>query len=467
MNSTVVRVTRKPRKRRIVILGGGFGGVYAAMHLEKLLTRNSAVEVSLVSRDNFFLLTPMLHEIAASDLEITNIVNPLRKLLRKVEVLVGDVNEIDLQNKQVLISRGYRNQSQQLTYDHLVIALGSITNFYDIPGLAGVAVPMKSLRDAVQLRAQVIRHLEEANWDSNAGKRQSFLTFVVAGGGFAGVETVAALNDFVRDALLFYPNLSEDMLRVVLVHSGPVILPELGESLGRHAQRVLARRGVEIRFNTRVKSVNETKVFLTNGVQISSRTLVWTAGTVPSPLISSLPCAKERGRIIVNQFLRVSNWPNVWAVGDCALVPDVRSPGQFHPPTAQHAMREGKVVAHNIAAALSGRPPKSFSFKTIGLLASIGRRAGVARIFGFNFSGFLAWWMWRTIYLSKLPGFDKKVRVAFDWTLDLLFPKDVCAVHDLPDRHTFHHSELTDDGMGRNGGYSATALFLSGESPRI
>jgi len=377
------------------------------------------------------------------------------------------VNEIDLPNKRVLISRGYRNHSQEIDYDHLVIALGSITNFYDIPGLADLALPMKSLRDAVQLRAQIIRHLEEANSETDAANRQSFLTFIVAGGGFAGVETVAALNDFVRDALPFYPNLSENMLRVVLVHSGPVILPELGESLGRHAQKVLAGRGVEIRFNTRVKSVIESKVSLTDGFQIPSRTLVWTAGTVPSPLVSSLPCAKERGRIVVNQFLRVPNWPNVWAVGDCALVPDTKNPGQFHPSTAQHAIREGKVVAHNIAAALSGRQPKSFSFKTIGLLASIGRRAGVARIFGFNFSGFLAWWMWRTIYLSKLPGFDKKVRVAFDWTLDLLFSKDVCAVYDLPDRHAFHRSELIDGGMGRNGEYSTTALFLSEESPRL
>src|SRR4029077_2439048 len=285
---------------------GGFGGVYAAMHLEKLMARHSAVEISLVSRDNFFLFTPMLHEVAASDLEITNIVNPLRKLLRKVEVLVGDVNEIDLQNKQVLISRGYHNHLQQLTYDHLVIALGSITNFYDIPGLADLAVPMKSLRDAVQLRAQVIRHLEEANSETDAANRQSFLTFVVAGGGFAGVETVASLNDFGRDALPFYPNLSEDMLRVVLVHSGPVILPELGESLGRHTQKVLERRGVEIQLNTRVQSMTENKVFLAYTAPIPCSTLVWTAGTVPSPLISPLPCAKKRGRIAVNQFLQVS-----------------------------------------------------------------------------------------------------------------------------------------------------------------
>jgi NADH dehydrogenase len=454
----IARVARRPRKKRIVILGGGFGGVYAAIHLEKLLARESAVEICLVSRDNFFLFTPMLHEIAASDLEITNIVNPLRKLLRKVEVVVGDVNEIDLPNKRVLISRGYRNDSQQVDYDHLVIALGSITNFYDIPGLADLAVPMKSLRDAIQLRAQIIQHLEEANSECNPADRQSLLTFVVAGGGFAGVETVAALNDFVREALPFYPNLCEDMLRVMLVHSGSVILPELGESLGRYTQKVLARRGVEVRLSTRVKSMTENSVFLVDSVAIPSRTLVWTAGTVPSPLIFSLPCTKERGRIRVNQFLQVSDWPDVWAVGDCAFVPDIRNSGKSHPPTAQHAIREGKVVAQNIAAALLGRPLKSFSFRTIGLLASIGRRTGVARIFGFNFSGFFAWWMWRTIYLSKLPGLDKKVRVAFDWTLDLLFPKDVCAVHDLPYRRDFHRLEHTRNTLGNNGRYQASAL---------
>src|SRR5437870_2165891 len=427
----IIRVTRRPCKKRIVILGGGFGGVYAAVHLEKLLARERTVEIFLVSRENIFLFTPMLHEIAPSDLEITNIVNPLRKLLRKVEVLVGDVNQIDLANKRVLISRGHSNRIEQLDYDHLVIALGSVTNFYDLPGLGELAVAMKSLRDAIQLRAQILQHLEEANSEGDPAERRSSLTFVVAGGGFAGVETVAAVNDFVRDALPFYPALAEDMLRVMLVHSGPAILPELGESLGRYSEKVLEKRGVEIQLNTRVKSLTESKVFLADGVAIPSRTLVWTAGTVPSPLISPLPCAKERGRIVVNQFLQVPDWPNVWAVGDCAFVPDIRNPGSSHPPTAQHAIREGKVVAQNIAATLLGRPLRSFSFRTIGLLASIGRRTGVARIFGFNFSGFLAWWMWRTVYLSKLPGLDKKIRVAFDWTLDLLFPKDVCAVYDL------------------------------------
>jgi len=437
----IVQVKRRPRKKRILVLGGGFGGVYTAIHLEKLLARESAIEICLVSRDNFFLFTPMLHEIAASDLEITNIVNPLRKLLRKVEVLVGDVNEIDLPNRQVSITPCYAERSLQINYDHLVIALGSVTNFYNLPGFDELALEMKSLPDAIQLRAQIIRRLEEANSKSNPTDRQSLLTFIVAGGGFAGVETVAALNDFVREALPFYPNLCEGMLRVLLVHSGSVILPELGENLGRYTQNVLAARGVKIRLNTRVKGMNDDDVFLADDVSIPCRTLVWTAGTVPSPLISSLPCARERGRIVVNEFLQIPDWPDVWAVGDCALVPDIRNLGKSHPPTAQHAMREGKVAAQNIAAALFGRPQKSFSFKTIGLLASIGRRTGVARILGFNFSGFFAWWMWRTIYLSKLPGLDKKIRVAFDWTLDLLFPKDVCAVHDRSRRRDFHRPE--------------------------
>ncbi|PYJ32268.1 MAG: hypothetical protein DME79_08890 [Verrucomicrobia bacterium] len=275
--------------------------------------------------------------------------------------------------------------------------------------------------------------MEEANSQCNLSDRESLLTFVVAGGGFAGVETVAALNDFVREALPFYPSVREEMLRVILVHSGPVILPELGEALGRYTQKVLTGRGVDIRLNTRVKGVTEENVSLVDGSSIPTRNLVWTAGTAPSPLIFSLPCMKAGGRLLVDQFLRVPDWPDVWAVGDCAFVPDMRNPEKSHPPTAQHAMREGKIVAQNIVAALADRPLKSFSFRTIGLLASIGRRMGVARIFGFNFSGFFAWWMWRTIYLSKLPGLDKKIRVAFDWTLDLLFPKDVCAVYDLDD----------------------------------
>ena len=452
--------TSESAKKRIVILGGGFGGVYAALHLERLLARAPEVEICLVSRDNFFLFTPMLHEIAASDLEITNIVNPLRKLLRRVKVFVGEVDRIDLPNKRVVISHGHHNDdnhSHCLKYDHLVLALGSITKFFNLPGLAEQALAMKSLPDAIQLRARIIRSLEGANSECSLGERQSLLTFVVAGGGFAGVETVAALNDFVRQALPFYPNLRERMLRVVLVHPGELILPELGESLGRYAQKVLAQRGVEIRLNTRVTSMTENEVCLKDSPPIPSSTLIWTAGTVPNPLLASLPCQKKGGRVLVNEFLQIPGWPEVWAVGDCAFVPDNNRPGKSHPPTAQHAIREGRVAAQNIALALAGRRLKPFSFKTIGLLASLGRRTGVARILVFNFSGFFAWWLWRTIYLSKLPGLDKKVRVAFDWTLDLLFRKDVCAVHDLPSRADFQRRAHRQAMVENNGQYRRTA----------
>jgi NADH dehydrogenase len=247
---------------------------------------------------------------------------------------------------------------------------------------------------------------------------------VVAGGGFAGVETIASLNDFVREALRFYPNLRQEMLRMVLVHPGPVILPELGEKLGAYAQKKLAARQVEIRVNTRVTGVSERGVELSDGSALLTKTLVWTAGTSPNPLLEQLPCAKERGRLLVNEFLAVPEWPGVWALGDCALVPD-RQTGKFCPPTAQHALREGKVLAENLRATVCGGQKKPFAFTTIGQLATIGRRTGVATIMGVNFSGFLAWWLWRTIYLSKLPRFEKKVRVALDWTLDLLFSKDL------------------------------------------
>jgi NADH dehydrogenase len=249
------------------------------------------------------------------------------------------------------------------------------------------------------------------------------LTFVVAGGGFAGVETIAGLNDFVREALRFYPRIMPDRIRMVLVHAGPIILPELGDALGRYTQLKLSERGIEIKTNARVSAVTDHEVVLADGHRIPSRLVVWTAGTSPHPLLHELPCMLDRGRILVDEKLAVPGYGGVWALGDCAVVPDTRS-GGVHPPTAQHALREARTVARNIVATLDDRPVRSFSFRTIGQLAAIGRRTGVARVFGVNFSGFLAWWLWRTIYLSKLPRFEKKCRVAIDWTLDLLFSKD-------------------------------------------
>ena len=410
-------------RKRVLILGGGFAGLSTARELEQQLRSDGSVEVTLVNRENFFLFTPMLHEVAASDLDLTTIVNPARKMLRHVKFFAGGVIGVNLAERKVIVAHGFDHHQHALDYDYLVLSLGSTTNFYGLLGLQERALTMKTLSDAMRLRNHLIAHLEEA--DSECCREKTpLLTFVVAGGGFAGVETIAGINDFVRGALRSYPNLREDMVRVVLVHPGKCILPELGEKLGAYAQRKLSERKVEIRVNVKVAAVSGNCVKLSDGTTIYTNTLVWTAGTSPNPLLEELPCRKDRGRLVVNEYLEVCDWENVWALGDCAAIPNIKD-GGFHPPTAQHALRQGKTVARNVVAAIQGGERKPFLFSTIGQLAAIGRRTGVANILGVNFSGFIAWWLWRTIYLSKLPRFEKKVRVAFDWTLDLLFSKDL------------------------------------------
>jgi NADH dehydrogenase len=327
----------------------------------------------------------------------------------------GDIEAIDLFTQRVVVSHGFDHHPHELVYDHLVLALGAVTNFSNLPGLEAHALTMRSLGDAMALRNGLIAQLEEADSEGCAHSLQPSLTMVVAGGGFAGVETIAAVNDFVREALACYPHLRTEHLRLVLVHSGPVILPELGDKLGAYAQRKLAARQVDIRVNTKVAGVSEGRVHLSDGTIIQADTVVWTAGTSPHPLLEQLPCTKQGGRVLVNADLAVPEWPGVWALGDCAQIPD-RQTGTACPPTAQHALRAGKVVARNIAAVIRGQPITPFVFSSIGQLAAIGRRTGGAHILGVNFSGFLAWWLWRTVYLSKLPRFEKKLRVALDWT---------------------------------------------------
>lgn len=409
---------------RVLILGGGFGGVYAALEFEKILSRDSTIEVTLINRENFFLFTPMLHEVAASDLDMTAIVNPIRKLLKRVRFFHGSVQAIDLDARSVTVCHSDDQHAHTLAYDHLVLALGSVTNFFNLPGLEQHARTMKSLGDAISLRNHLIELLEAADFECAVGLRDHLLTVVVAGGGFAGVETIAAVNDFLRESIRFYPHLSKRNLRILLVEAAKAILPELGQELGSYACQKLLERGVEIRLNTGVAGVSSEGIQLTDGECVPSKTLVWTAGTSPNPLLGALPCAKERGRVVVSSMMEVSDRPGIWALGDCALVPDPRT-GKPYPPTAQHAIRQGRVLARNIVAAIHGGEKKPFVFSTLGQLAAIGRRTGVARIFGLRFSGFIAWWLWRSIYLSKLPRFEKKVRVALDWSLDLMFSKDL------------------------------------------
>jgi NADH dehydrogenase len=283
---------------------------------------------------------------------------------------------------------------------------------------------MKSMFDAAMLRNRVLALLEEASLQSDSAARRRLLTFVTAGGGFAGAETTGAINDFVREIVRYYPSLNEELIRVVVIHPGDFLLPELGQELGDYAERKLRERKVDVIKGVRVASYDGLVVTLTDGNRIAASTLIWTAGVKPSPVIAPLPCEKERGRLLVSEYLAVTGVPGLWAAGDCAAVPVVNTE-KFHPPTAQHGLREGLIAAKNIEAVILDRPLKPFVFTTLGLLATVGRRTGVAMVFGIKFSGFVAWAFWRAIYLMKLPRLAKKLRVLVGWTLDLFFSRDI------------------------------------------
>jgi NADH dehydrogenase len=420
IEDSLYRATR----RRVVIVGGGFGGLYAARRLQRTLAGQPDLAVVLISRENYLLFTPMLHEVAAGDLDPADIVNPVRRMARRVRLIQAEVTGIDLQARVVRYDVGGLRQPRELSFDYLLLALGSETNYFGMNDVEAGAVTMKTLGDAALLRNRTVALLEEAAQEPDETQRRRLMTFVVAGGGFAGVETVGAMNDFLRGTLKYYPELHPRQLRVVLVNPGKVVLPELGERLGRYAQEKLRRRGVEVRSETRVAGYEDGAVRVTPGDPIGAMTLVWTAGVKPAATLGPLPVEKVNGRVKVNEFLEVPGHEGVaWAVGDCAAVPD--GGGGLHPPTAQHAIREAVTAARNIEAAIKGGARRPFRFTTIGQLASIGHRAGVAQVLGMRFSGFVAWWLWRSVYLSKLPGISKKARVAIKWSLDLLFPREI------------------------------------------
>src|SRR2546430_7228730 len=409
---------------RIVIAGGGFAGLYAAIHFDKRLARHADVEVTLISRENFILFTPMLHEVAAGDLYPGDIVNPLRRILRHVKVIEADVKTVDLDKRLVRCTEGVADHELEFEFDHLLVTLGSETNFFNMDGVRDWAVTMKNLADASLLRNRMVALLEEAVFQTDDEARRELLTYVTAGGGFSGTETTGAVNDFVRETVRYYPQLSEQLIRVVVVHPGNFLLPELGEELGRYAERKLRDRKVEVIKGARVASYDGVVVTLSDGTSIPARTLIWTAGVKPSPVIASLPCEKDRGRLLVSEYLAVTGVPGLWAAGDCAAVP-ILDAENFHPPTAQHGLREGVTVAKNIEAMILDRSLKSFRYKMMGQLASIGHHTGVAMVFGIKFSGFIAWWFWRSVYLMKLPRLAKKLRVMVSWTLDLFFGQEI------------------------------------------
>ena len=420
---------------RVVILGGGFGGLGTAQRLEQLYRRDADPEITLVSRSNYLLFTPMLAEVASSALEAQHISASVRAACPRTRFRNATVEAIDTDGRVVHVRPSSTGPGLALPYDHLVLALGSEPNFFGLPGLEEHAFTLKTLDDATRLRNRVLSSLELADAEPDPEERRRLLTFVVAGGGFAGTETIAELVDLVRSAQRYYPDVDRSEIRFALVHSGDRILPELSAELGAYARAKLEARGIEFLLGVRVAGATDAAVQLNDGREVPTRTLVWTAGNQPNPRLMELDCERTPGgQVIVDGTLRVGGLDGVWAVGDCAQVPDPDAEGRFYPPTAQHALREGKATAENIAAVLRGEEPRQFRFQAIGSLVALGRRTAAAEIRGRQFSGLLAWMMWRSVYISKLPGLEKKVRVALDWGIELFFPRDIVLTSDLAPR---------------------------------
>ncbi len=415
-----------PALPRIVIVGGGFAGLSAAQRFERLALRGVPVDVTLISDSNFLLFTPLLAEVASSALEPTHISAPVRAAVAHTRFRHGAVQDIDTDGRAVRLAAG-SEPAEWVPYDHLVLAVGSVPHFLDLPGVQEYASTLKYLSDAMSLREKVIGLLERADHSApDPAERDRLLTFVVAGGGFAGTEVIAELFDLVHGVLHYFPGITPDEPRFVLVHSRDRILPELSAELGAYALDRLRARGIEFRLGVQVAAASACDVLLSDGDRIATRTFVWTAGNRPSPLLARLGGANAaNGALFTDSHLRVRGLDGVWAVGDCAQIPDLDSEGAPFPPTAQHALRQGKVVADNIAAVIAGGAPAEFRFRTIGVLVGLGHRTAVAEIRGHRFSGLAAWVLWRGIYLAKLPGIEKRVRVLIDWMLDLVFPRDI------------------------------------------
>jgi len=417
-------------RRRVVILGGGFAGAYAAKHLVKSLRKAGIddVEVALVSRENYLTFQPLLPEVVAGGIDTLHAISPLRRVARGATVYVRGVEAIDLERRVVRLEAGHLRRTAELPYDHLVLALGNRLAAGMAPGLTEHAVPFKYLGDALRLRNHLVHTLEEAAIASDPEERRRLLTFVVAGGGFSGVECIAEMDDFLRHAVRAYPSIGPGELSLVLLQSAEMILPEMKPKLAKFAYDVLVKRGIRIELNVRLSAVTavEAVVFEKSSGQtrtIPSRTVVATVPVEPHPLVADLALPKTRGKIAVNHFLHCEESPHVWAIGDCAAIPLLKE--GLAPPTAQHAVRQGKLCAANIAASLAGRKLGAYKFESLGALASLGRRSAVAEVMGFKLSGLLAWLLWRGIYLSKFPGLDGKIRILADWTMDLLLPRDI------------------------------------------
>jgi len=411
-------------KTRILILGGGFGGVYTARHLEKLCRHHPDVEIALVSRDNFLVMTPLLFEVCSGTLDARHCSFPIRAFLRTTRFVEAAVQGIDLQRRVVLVTAGGRGG--ELAYDHLVLALGGMTNRGMIPG-SEHAFTFKTLADAFLLRNHMIERFERADVESDLKRKRRLLTFVIIGGGLVGVELFGELTALVDEITPLYRHVSRDEVRFVLVQAGDRIMPEIDTKLADYGARVLGgRRGAELRIHAPVRAIEPGRVHLPDET-IEAETIVLAAGIVPNPVVAGLPVDKDKhGHITVEGTMRCKSHPEVWALGDCALVP--APDGKPYPNLAQHALREAKVLAHNVCAVLNGRPPRPFVYDTLGMMGSLGHSQAFGQLLKVRVHGFLAWFVRRTYYLLQMPGWSRRLRIMSDWTFALLFRPDIVKI---------------------------------------
>jgi NADH:ubiquinone reductase (H+-translocating) len=434
-------------RARILLVGGGYVGMYAALELQKRL--GGRADLTLVNPENFMLYQPFLPEVASGNIEPRHVVVPLRQVLRRTRILVGEVDEID-HERRVATVRTEAGTTLWLDYDIVVVGAGSRSRVLPIPGLADRGIGFKSVAEAIYLRNHVIDRLEEAAATQDVERRRAALTFVFVGGGYAGVEALAELEDMASAAMKYYPQLHRRDMRWVLVEAAGTILPEIGPDLAAYVRRHLEGRGITVWLGTQLESAENGIMRLSNGERFAADTLAWTAGVRPETVAGRSGFAvDERGRILVDEFLRVRGVAGVWAAGDIAAIPDLVT-GSTAPPTAQHALREARRLARNVAASIAGGEPEAFRHRNLGQLASLGRYKGAAKVLGVRVTGFPAWWLHRSYHILLMPTFARKARILADWTVGLLFPRDIAQLGSLQNpREAFRRAASGGPGSGR------------------